>query len=143
MVGVGVVGDRVVVGDGLPFIGVVAVDGVWWSVAVAAVDAALLAVVVAVVVGGLGGGMWCVEVEVHVEVGGVMVDARGEVAGVVVCVVGVVGLLVVVFVQWVEVDVVVVSEVGDGHRDVVVAAPECVLKVVLVVGHVQSGTSGC
>ena len=78
------------------------------------------------------------EVEGHVEVGGVVVEGRGPVAGVVVGVVVVVGYLVVrvVLVEWVEVDVAVVSEVGDDHRDVG-GASECVLKVVLVVGHVE------
>ena len=130
VVGVGSVREHVVGCDCLPLC--------WVMVVVAAVDAALLVVVVAVVVGGQGGVVWWSEVECHCEVGGVVVDGDGVVAVVVVGDVVVVGYLVVrvVLVEWVEVDVVVVFDVGDDHRDVG-GASECVLKVVLVVGHVD------
>ena len=75
--------------------------------------------------------------EVHGEVAGVVVDGHVRIVVVVVRVVVVVVVgIKVVLVEWVEVDVVVVFEVVDGHREVD-GASECVLKVVLVVGHVN------
>ena len=85
--------------------------------------------------------------EDHVEVRGVVVVSRGKVAVVVVGVVGVVvvvakvGLVEFVLVEWVEVYLVVVSEVVDDHSEVD-GAPECVLEGVLVVWHVEVGHIG-